>query len=235
MHATIILLSGPSCVGKTPLIKSFIQQNPDKKIGKPVLYTSREPRPNESDGIDYFFRSGDEIKNLDAKRFIIAQTRQMWQAIDAEAHARLVAQNDIVLYDVHPNLVKALRAHARLKEMQSHMVRVFLQPATFEEIRDVQRAMGEASMQEAAAAIMTPKLIARTQKQGNELTAKVMWDIQIRAGRAWEEILVGQDYDHIMINHDGEDSVHWRQSPPTGEAGKTLSSFAALVQKYSQK
>ena len=233
MHAIIVLLSGPSCVGKTPLVKSFIQQNPDKKIGKPVLYTSRESRPNETDGVDYFFRSEQEIKNLDAKRFIVAQTRHMWQAIDVQAHARLVAENDIVLYDVHPNLIKALQAHAKIKEMQKPMLRVFLQPATFNEIRDVQHAMGEASLQEAAAAIMTPKLIARTQKQGKKLTPEVMRDIQIRAGRAWEEIIVGQDYDHIIINHDGEDSDHWRQSPPSGEAGETLARFAEIVLKYS--
>lgn len=62
-----------------------------------------------------------------------------------------------------------------------------------------------------------------------------MRDIQIRAGRAWEEILLGQDYDHILINHDGEESPHWRQSPPGGEAGQTLARFSEIIQQYGGK
>ena len=64
MAAKIILLSGTSGVGKTPLVKSFIAQHPYKKIGIPVLFTSRTLRPVETDGVDYFFVSQGEFADM---------------------------------------------------------------------------------------------------------------------------------------------------------------------------
>lgn len=232
--ALCVLLSGPSCAGKTPLIKAFIRENPDKLIAKPVLITSREPRPNEGEGVDYFFRSETEITNLDRSRFIVAKTRHIWQAIDSIEILQLIANFEVVIFDIHPNLVHALLKFDHLSSaVKSRSVRVFLQPATLTEIQDMQRALGDASPQQATAAIMTPKLISRAQQYGLDLTPEVLRDIQIRAGRAWEEILLGQDYDRILVNHDGEESPHWQDSPPSGEAGKTLTKFAEIIQYYS--
>ena len=54
----LIIFSGPSCGGKSPLAKAIAKFYPDLHTGlKPlILYNSRQPRPGEIDGIDYHFR-----------------------------------------------------------------------------------------------------------------------------------------------------------------------------------
>ena len=78
---------------------------------------------------------------------------------------------------------------------------------------------------------MTPKLISRALQQGAVLTPAALEDIRIRASRAHREIEEGEHYDHVLINHDGEDSLHWRYTPPIGEAGATLARFHAIITK----
>ncbi len=230
MSITIILLSGPSCAGKTPLIKALRRTFPAVIFGQPVLYTSREPRPHEVEGEDYFFRSQEEIKTLPSDRFVIAKTRHLWQAIDVDQVNGLVEQYDLLIFDVHPALVKHFVEHKRIQQRSNkHITRIFLQPAALDEIKEFEQNKGYDSEQEAAAAIMEPKLISRARQQGKELTPEVKEDIRIRASHAWEEILTGQDYDYIIINHDSEDSPHWNETPPQGEAGAALQQFVHII------
>ena len=51
----IIIISGPSGTGKGSLIKEFIKNNPSYKLS--ISATTRPPRANEKDGIDYHFIS----------------------------------------------------------------------------------------------------------------------------------------------------------------------------------
>ena len=64
-----VLLSGPSCVGKTPA-REWLERK-GVVFSRPVLYTSRERRNNEKVGVDYHFVSEDYIKGLDRDKFIV--------------------------------------------------------------------------------------------------------------------------------------------------------------------
>ena len=57
----LIIISSPSGTGKTSVCKRIISQ--DKKIKLSVSHTTRTPRDNELDGIDYFFISYDKFNN----------------------------------------------------------------------------------------------------------------------------------------------------------------------------
>ncbi len=230
MSKTIVLLSGPSCAGKTPLIKSLQRSYPELSFGRPVLYTSRDPRPQETEAEDYFFRSEEEIKQLSADRFVVAQTRHLWQAIDLDQVETLLQEHDLLIFDVHPTLVSEFTKQQRIQQRENlRLVRVFMQPATLEEIKALKRSKGYSSEQEAAQALMEPKLMSRAQQQGKRLTPYVLHDIRIRASHAWEEILTGRDYDEIILNHDTEDSPHWQSTPPQGEAGAALERFVHII------
>ena len=56
----MVILSSPSGAGKTTLTKKIQQKYQNFKIS--VSYTTRRPRPNEVEGIDYFFINHDEFK-----------------------------------------------------------------------------------------------------------------------------------------------------------------------------
>lgn len=58
----MLILSSPSGVGKTTLTKKIQQKYPNFKIS--VSHTTRTPRSNEIDGVDYHFVSNEKFKDL---------------------------------------------------------------------------------------------------------------------------------------------------------------------------
>mgnify|MGYP001241348247 CR=1 FL=1 len=58
----MVILSSPSGVGKTTLTKKLQQKYHSFKIS--VSHTTRSPRSNEVDGVDYFFTSNENFKKL---------------------------------------------------------------------------------------------------------------------------------------------------------------------------
>ena len=64
----MVILSSPSGAGKTTITKKIQQKYQSFKIS--VSHTTRKPRPNEIDGVDYNFVSKDEFQKLiDEKKF----------------------------------------------------------------------------------------------------------------------------------------------------------------------
>ena len=53
MKGKIFVISGPSGVGKSTLIKGVRERLAD--IGYSISHTTRKPRPGEQNGVDYFF------------------------------------------------------------------------------------------------------------------------------------------------------------------------------------
>lgn len=59
---TLIVVSGPSGVGKSTLIDRFLAE--DRRSAFSVSYTTREKRPHEEDGTDYYFTDENTFKAL---------------------------------------------------------------------------------------------------------------------------------------------------------------------------
>jgi guanylate kinase len=58
-----------------------------------------------------------------------------------------------------------------------------------------------------------------------------MDDIETRASNAYREMKMAWQFDHVIPNHDGEDSDNWELFYyPVGDARKTMLSFVALLQ-----
>ena len=58
----MVILSSPSGVGKTTITKKIQQKYQSFKIS--VSHTTRSPRSNEVDGVDYHFVSQKNLKEL---------------------------------------------------------------------------------------------------------------------------------------------------------------------------
>lgn len=56
MRGTLVVISGPSGVGKTTIVRAFLDRRPPG-IVKSVSATTRPPRPGEVDGVNYRFLS----------------------------------------------------------------------------------------------------------------------------------------------------------------------------------
>jgi guanylate kinase len=61
-HGQLIVISGPSGVGKDTVIKHLLELDPKLKYS--VSYTTRSPRPGEIDGVDYRFVNKEEFQRL---------------------------------------------------------------------------------------------------------------------------------------------------------------------------
>jgi len=59
----LIVLSGPSGVGKGTVRKELFQQ-PDTNYEYSISMTTRSPREGEQDGVDYFFKSRNDFEQL---------------------------------------------------------------------------------------------------------------------------------------------------------------------------
>jgi len=58
----LFILSGPSGVGKGTVRKRLFEQQTDLKYS--ISMTTRDKRPGEVDGVDYFYKSKDEFEQL---------------------------------------------------------------------------------------------------------------------------------------------------------------------------
>ena len=59
MRKNLVVISGPSGVGKTTVVKEVMKQYPE--LNKTVSVTTRKPRSEEADGKDYYFISTEEF------------------------------------------------------------------------------------------------------------------------------------------------------------------------------
>src|SRR5215471_10054898 len=89
----LVILSGPSCVGKSPLDSALGRffSSLRQPVQRVVLFNSRVPRPGEMDGVDYHFRSREEIEALRSDpRYVVLDVRGDLQGLDLEELSALL-------------------------------------------------------------------------------------------------------------------------------------------------
>lgn len=69
MSATLYVISAPSGAGKTSLVKALLER--ESGIQASVSFTTRAPRPGETDGVEYNFISVEDFsKRIEAGEFL---------------------------------------------------------------------------------------------------------------------------------------------------------------------
>ncbi|MET3682081.1 guanylate kinase [Alkalibacillus flavidus] len=58
----LFILSGPSGVGKGTVRKALFDQDPD--LAYSISVTTRDPREGEEDGVDYFFKTKEDVQQM---------------------------------------------------------------------------------------------------------------------------------------------------------------------------
>ena len=229
--ARLVILSGPSCVGKSPLYHSLGKFYPelDGRLRKLVLVNSRRPRPGEVDGVAYHFRTREQVEALRAdSRYAVLQARSDLQAVNVEELESFLAGGD-VLFEGNPYVGRALQTHPGLAGVER--LSIFVSPLAREEILYLKDASRNVLLPEFVADVMRRKLLRRTTRQKQILSARDLEEIEVRAGSAYRELQEAWHFDHVLVNHDGEDSEHWDAFYYLiGEARRALVAFAGLLE-----
>ena len=61
----LFVISGPAGAGKSMIVKRLVEKHPD--VGVSVSYTTRQPRPGEQEGVNYFFVSEERFDQMIAE------------------------------------------------------------------------------------------------------------------------------------------------------------------------
>ena len=224
----LIVLAGPSCAGKTPLKKALGKLYPELRnnLQALVLFNSRAPRPGETDGVDYHFRTGEQVQALEPQeRYVVMEVRGDIVALDLEELSTMLETGD-VLFEGNPFVGEVLLTHPSLDPFRK--LTVYMAPLSRQEIIYLQN--NGAVLPELITDIMRRRLLRRTRRQKGELSLKDLENIEKRASSAWGELKKAYLFDHVIPNHDGEDSENWDAFYyPLGDAHKTLHGFVALL------
>lgn len=131
----MLVISSPSGAGKTTLARKLMNEFEDVVLS--VSATTRAPRPNEVDGVDYHFRSETQFRDMIAKREFLEWAKvfdRYYGTPRADTVAQLEAGRD-VLFDVDWQGADALH-----DQMPNDCVSVFVLPPSIEALEARLRA-----------------------------------------------------------------------------------------------
>src|SRR5882757_2349587 len=125
----LILISAPSGGGKTTLCEMLLAACPH--MTRAVTCTTREPRPGEQDGVDYYFlEAGNFLKRLQAGNFLEHATvyGNSYGLLKSELLGKLREGKDVLL-NVDVQGAATIREKAlEDQELKRALVTVFLTP-----------------------------------------------------------------------------------------------------------
>ncbi|MFY9767267.1 MAG: guanylate kinase [Mycobacterium sp.] len=164
----VVVLSGPSAVGKSTLVRRLRERVPDLHFS--VSATTRAPRPDEVDGVDYHFVTPGRFQQLIDDGALLE-----WAEIHGGLHRSGTLARPVrdATAAGHPVLIEVDLAGARaVKQAMPEAITVFLAPPNWETLEA--RLIGRGTE--------TPEVIQR------------------RLTTARTELAAQDDFDEVVVN-----------------------------------
>jgi guanylate kinase len=182
----VIVLSGPSAVGKSTIVRCLRDRVPDLHFS--VSVTTREPRPGEVDGVDYSFVSRERFQEL-----IDGGALLEWAEIHGGLHRSGTPAEPIrdATRAGQPVLIEVDLAGARaVRESMPEAMLVFLAPPSWAELESRLSGRGTESPEVMARRLDTAR--AELAAQGDFDEVVVNSDLE-SACTELVSLLVGRD------------------------------------------
>ena len=177
--AVAIILSGPSGVGKSTLCKELFSFS--DKFHFSISCTTRTPRVNEQDGIDYHFLTEEDFqcRRLAGEFMEYAQVhRHSYGTLFSEVIPNLQAGFNVIL-DIDVQGVRQVKNSLIGHPYEKHFISIFVMPPSFEVLKE--------------------RLLGRKTESAEQQ--------EIRLQHARNEMQCWAEYDYVIVNHNVKESA----------------------------
>ncbi|MEX0368516.1 MAG: guanylate kinase [Ruegeria sp.] len=166
----LIILSSPSGAGKSTLARRLMAWDEGLKFS--ISATTRQPRPGEEHGREYFFLSEEEFKQqvMDGQMLEHAHVFGNFYGSPKGPVKEAIDAGQDVLFDIDWQGAQQIRN----SDLNQHSLSIFLLPPSIRELRR--------------------RLEARAQDDAETIAKRMQ--------KSWDEISHWGGYDHVLINDD---------------------------------
>ena len=134
----LIVISGCSGVGKGTVLG--IMMNKRKDLAFSVSATTRDPRPNEVDGVHYYFITRERFEEMIAKgEFLEYDAHNKYYYGTPRGQAEEKREKGHVLLDIEP------KGAAQVRNAEPDAILIFIMPPSMEELERRLRGRGDTS------------------------------------------------------------------------------------------
>ena len=168
----LLIVSAPSGSGKSTIVNYLMKEQPEFRLAFSVSATSRPPRGQEQDGVDYYFLTPEEfrrhIKADDFLEYEEVYEGRFYGTLKRQVEEKLAAGMNVV-FDVD------VKGGINIKRYYGdNAMSIFIQPPSIEVLRE--------------------RLIRRNTDE--------MAQIEQRVAKAAYEMSFAPQFDHIIVNDD---------------------------------
>jgi guanylate kinase len=160
----LIVLTGPSGVGKGTLVRSLLARHPDLYLS--VSATTRSPRPGEVDGRSYYFVTKEQFEQMTRSGQLLewAEYAGNYYGTPRAQVEEKIAQGRFVVLEIE------VIGARKIKQTFPEALRIFILPPSTSELERRLRGRGQDS---------NDAIARRLEKAEEELAASDEFDLQI--------------------------------------------------------
>ena len=165
----LFVLAAPSGGGKTSLVNALLEREPGIRLS--VSYTTRSPRPGESDGVHYHFVDEARFRELETRGEFLehASVHGYWYATSANWLREQVAHGRDVLLEID------WQGAMQVRKLIPAAVHIFILPPSLASLKERLEKRGQDS----------PEVITRRLEAARE---------EMRHCREFDYVIMNQDF-----------------------------------------
>ncbi|MGI6082586.1 MAG: guanylate kinase [Limnochordia bacterium] len=191
----LVVLSGPSSVGKDTVLEAVLGHIPDMVYS--VSATTRPPRPGEVHGVDYYFLSDEEFRELIRTDGLLewAEYCDYLYGTPRAFVEEMVAQGKIVISDID------IQGAEQIRRAMPDGVFIFLMPPSLEELR--RRIMRRATEPPEAIA----SRMARAEEEMHNIVSYDYWILNADLAQAVQDLKAILRAERLRVRRGGYKKV----------------------------